>query len=103
MTDYSPGHIWKPIADLPTDLGGIARPDLDDVLRIWQNERASLKDSSKIDQLGERLATQWAIETGIIERLYTVERGITETLIELGLGAIERFSTSGRVTLRVVK
>ena len=30
---------------------------------------------------------EWAIETGIIERLYDVDRGITRVLIEQGLDA----------------
>lgn len=32
----------------------------------------------------------WAIETGIIERLYTVDRGVTIALAEAGPGAMER-------------
>ena len=44
----------------------------------------------------ERLGRRWAIETGIIEGLYTLDRGVTETLIQRGIVAdyIERSSTN---------
>jgi len=73
------------------------------MLEIWETERASLRDQAKVDKLRERLATLWAIETGLIERLYTIDRGVTETLADLGLGAIEQFSTAGRISPTAVK
>ena len=42
--------------------------------------------------------TVWAIETGIIERLYTVDRGVTVGLAEAGLDALERFHSEGRIS-----
>lgn len=39
--------------------------------------------------------TAWAIETGIIERLYTVDRGVRIALAEAGPGAMERFHAEG--------
>lgn len=43
----------------------------------------------------ERLSRSWAIETGILEGLYTLDQGVTETLVEKGISAnyIERNST----------
>jgi len=32
-------HPWSPIADLPDDWEGLARPDLDEMLRLWNDER----------------------------------------------------------------
>jgi Fic family protein len=91
-------HPWSPITDLPDDWEGLARPDLDEILRLWNEERQHLADPDRARQLEERLATLWAIETGVIERLYTIDRGTTESLVNLGLGAIEQFSTTGRLT-----
>lgn len=34
-----------------------------------------------------RLRREWAIETGIIERIYTLDRGVTQILIERGIDA----------------
>src|SRR5262245_9017673 len=89
---------WRPIEDLPDDWEALARPDLDQMLRLWNEERQHLDDPDRVRQLEERLATLWAIETGVIERLYTIDRGTTESLVDLGLGAIEQFSTTGRIS-----
>jgi Fic family protein len=96
-------YSWSPIADLPDDWEGLARPDLDAMLRLWNEERQHLADPDRARQLEERLATLWAIETGVIERLYTIDRGTTDSLVELGLGAIEQFSTTGRLTHDAVR
>ena len=77
-------HPWSPITDLPDDWEGLARPDLDEMLRLWNEERQHLADPDRARQLEERLATLWAIETGVIERLYTIDRGTTESLVNLG-------------------
>lgn len=68
------------------------------MLVLWTQEREHLADAGRVHRFQEQLATRWAIETGAIERLYTIDRGTTETLVELGLDAIEQFSTSGRLT-----
>jgi Fic family protein len=91
-------HTWRPIDDLPDDWEAFARPDLDEMLRLWNEERQHLADPGRAVALQDRLANLWAIETGVIERLYTIDRGTTESLVELGLGAIEQFSTTGRLT-----
>ena len=90
-------HPWEPIEDLPKDWR-TSRPDLDNSLELWERERKSLKDPSKLERLHERLATLWSIETGVLEKLYTMDRGTTMTLVNLGLQALEQFSTSGRIS-----
>ena len=44
----------------------------------------------------ERLERRWAIETGIIEGIYSIDRGVTQTLVENGLIAdlIDRGATN---------
>src|SRR3990170_4439098 len=91
-------HQWEPIADLPDGWQELRRDDLHLVHQQWMEEKSILRDPKKIEQLEERLSTEWAIETGIIERLYTVERGVTETLIELGLEAVRQFHESGVIS-----
>jgi Fic family protein len=103
MPEPNVSHEWDLITDLPADWRTFARPDLDATLRLWNGERQSLRDQTKVDRLQERLATLWAIETGVIERLYTIDRGTTETLVELGLEAIQQFSTAGSLTRDAVK
>jgi hypothetical protein len=64
-------YQWRPIADLPDDWEGLARTDLDQMLRLWNEER---------------------------QHLNVPDRGTTESLVELGLGAIEQFSTTVGLT-----
>ncbi len=49
--------------------------------RTWDQVRATL-DPRQVDEFNERLKREWAIETGIIERLYTLDRGTTQQLIK---------------------
>lgn len=91
-------HRWQPITDLPDDWRSLCRPDLDDVHGRWVAARERLTDTARVQQVQERLMTVWAIETGIIERLYSVDRGVTIALAEVGLEAIDQFNADGRVT-----
>ena len=89
-------HRWQPITDLPDDWQALCRADLHAVHAEWAAVRAALDDPDTVRQLQERLMTVWAIETGIIERLYTVDRGVTIALAEVGLGAMEQFHADGQ-------
>lgn len=91
-------HHWQPIqppnpAVAPYDFG-----EIDSLQRQWLaiKERQSGATAQAHAAFLERLGRRWAIETGIIEGLYTLDRGVTETLIERGLVAdyIERSSTN---------
>lgn len=48
-------------------------------------QRESLLGTESLREFNERLAREWAIETGILEGLYTLDRGITRLLIERGI------------------
>ena len=84
-------HKWEPIKDLPVNWRDLCRPDLHAVHRQWVAERKLIKDEQKLLQLQERLYTLWAVETGIIERLYSVDRGVTIQILESGLEALPQF------------
>ena len=66
-------HEWEPIEDLPANWHDFCRPDLHAVHGQWVAERNLIKDPAKIEVFQEKLALRWAIETGVIERLYTME------------------------------
>ena len=91
-------HRWQRIADLPDDWRSICCGDLHAVHAEWAAARTALDDPDTVWQLQERLMTVWAIETGIIERLYEVDRGVTAALAEAGLDAMERFHADGQLT-----
>lgn len=78
-------HSWRPIDDLPDDWQDLADPGLHRLARRWAEVREGVDLGGTIRDFSERLKREWAIETGLIERVYTLTRGITEVLIERGL------------------
>jgi len=86
MLDMPP-FPWKPIEDLPENYETLQNTELKVLADIWQEQKDHLLLSKGIQHFRERLQRQWAIETGIIERVYTLDRGITEILIEKGIQA----------------
>jgi fido (protein-threonine AMPylation protein) len=53
----------------------------------WTRQRKELKESSAVQRFVERQVRQWCIQTGLIERIYTLDAGITVTLVEHGFDA----------------
>ena len=89
MTSDSPraevAHRWRPIEDLPSGWQDLADADLHRLVADWTMIREIPGSAAAIAEFNERLKREWAIETGLIERVYTLTRGITEVLIEHGL------------------
>jgi Fic family protein len=54
---------------------------------VWHERYAKLKDTPQLDEFNQRLYRAWAIETGILERIYSIDVGTTLLLIERGLDA----------------
>ncbi|MCY4365086.1 MAG: Fic family protein [Chloroflexi bacterium] len=91
-------HKWQPIQ--PIDAAS-EQYDFSEIVSLqlqWKNIRDQHDGATSQSHLAflERLGRSWAIETGIIEGLYTLDRGVTETLIERGIAAdfIERGDTN---------
>ena len=78
-------HTWRHIEDIPEDWKGLASPELKTLASIWQEHASGLAASQILQRFNDRLARHWAIETGIIEGLYKIDRGVTELLIEKGI------------------
>lgn len=64
---------------------------------VWLEQKADLEAHDAVLDFNKRLLRRWAIETGLIERLYTLDRGVTELLVERGLDAslVPHGSTNG--------
>ena len=77
--------VWRPIEDLPKDWRNLCAPELSALAPIWEDKARRLADSKVLADFNARLQRQWAIETGIIEGLYSIDRGTTRLLIEQGL------------------
>ena len=76
---------WEIIQDLPSNVGELIRDELDSLASVWRDQSNKLKDSNAIKEFNEKLKRQWAIETGIIEGIYNIDRGTTELLIKRGI------------------
>jgi len=76
---------WQPIHDLPDDWENLANTELPPLVTVWNEQAERLRASGEFKNFMEKLRREIAIETGIIERLYTLDRGITRLLIEQGI------------------
>ena len=99
-SDNSPKifHKWKPIEPIDSASQAYDFGEIDSLQREWlrikQEVESSTPDAYKA--FTDRLTRRWSIETGIIEGIYDLSRGVTETLIELGIATehIDRGSTN---------
>lgn len=90
MLDSSVLQIWPPetgITEFDDDPQALAASEIPGIKAVWSDQRTKLEGSSQLTDFTERLSREWAIETGIIENLYDIERGVTQTLIERGFQA----------------
>lgn len=77
--------IWHPIQDLPEDWQSLAHEELQSLATLWEEQRLRLESTSSYRVFLERMRRKIAIETGIIERLYSIDRGTTQLMIEHGI------------------
>lgn len=80
-------YKWHPITDLSEEEIQYKNSDLQVLAQSWRERLIQLRNSQKLKEFNEHLARQWAVETGIIERVYTLDRGVTQMLIEQGFDA----------------
>ena len=88
---------WEPITRLAPDCE-YDFAEIDSLRRQWLSVRQAREEANPKAYSGflDRLTRSWAIETGIIEGLYTLDRGVTETLVMRGISEelIEQSSTN---------
>lgn len=78
---------WQHVTDYEVPPAGLEDEELRALSGVWIEQKATLHESAGSAEFMERLKREWAIETGLIERLYTLDRGITQLLIERGIDA----------------
>lgn len=78
---------WKQIEDLSDTDRASASEELTPLQQVWLEQREQLEASGRLSIFITRLVREWSIETGILERLYTIDRGVTQVLIEQGFDA----------------
>ncbi len=81
-----PGYVWRPIEPLSDlersiDLAGM-RP----LYENWRaaKQRIQQSSASQLAEFNQRLIRRISVETGILERLYDLDRGTTEALVAHG-------------------
>lgn len=79
--------VWEPITDLPENWSALTDGELGPLLQFWNDQRSDVEQSGALAEFSNRLAREWSIETGQIEGVYELDRGITQTLIERGIDA----------------
>ncbi len=82
-----PSHIWSAIEDLPENWLSLANSQISALVSAWISQAHDLRQGSAYDNFLVKKRREWAIETGIIERLYHISDGATRTLIEQGFDA----------------
>ncbi len=87
MPNNEIGYKWTPITDLPEEWQSLCNTELSSLALVWAEQQVQLKQSKSVQEFNERLLREWSIETGILERLYTIDRGITQLLVEQGIDA----------------
>ncbi len=78
-----------------TNTDNLASSELKALSELWGSKKEQLKGSDEYSLFLKKMQREWAIETGIIERLYTWDRGITKSLIEHGIDAAQISHKSG--------
>ncbi len=96
--DLGIAYKWRPI-EPPNSIGSSYDfSEIDSLHRQWLSIRKRREESNPqiYKAFLERLERSWAIETGIIEGLYTLDKGVTETLVQRGFNAelIDRSATN---------
>ena len=90
-------HKWQPLEGLNKRLSDSDFREIDSLHSQWLNVKRDREetDPDAYTVFLERVYRRWSIETGIIEGIYDIDRGLTQTLVEKGLNAnlIDRRST----------
>ncbi|MEK6734007.1 MAG: Fic family protein, partial [Pseudomonadota bacterium] len=80
--------IWKFI-EFTSEWEDCDTSKLDEISPSWFRRKDELEStSSEYAEFIEQLKRRHAIETGIIERMYDISKGVTETLIEKGFAEV---------------
>jgi Fic family protein len=82
--------IWDAttgIQELGASAESLRQPQIKSLADVWHAIRLDLEGTIKLRDFQERMNREWAIETGILENLYDIPRGLTVSFIEHGFRA----------------
>ncbi|MDQ3675403.1 MAG: Fic family protein [Actinomycetota bacterium] len=101
-----PSSEYRLIEDLPASWESLEVSELRALDQVWQEQRERLETLDELKRFRTEIIRSWAIETGVIERVYAIDRGTTEILIERGIeesllvGGTDRDPTEVMAVLR---
>lgn len=78
---------WKPVESLLNGWKELEDPGIAALVRVWNEQVSELQGKAIYKTFVDKLRREWAIETGVLERLYELKDSATKTLIEHGLDA----------------
>ena len=82
------GYKWESIKNLSSNWKEMESETLKNLSSLWEEQKIKL-DPVAISLFNTKLQRQWAIETGLLEKLYELDKGVTYTMIEFGIDAID--------------
>src|SRR5579863_1547717 len=93
-----PDYVWKPIEPLGDVEKHIDLAAMHQLYESWRESKKRIQESSQaqLADFNQRLVRRLSVETGILERLYDLDRGTTEALVAHGFteDIISRSSTN---------
>ena len=85
--NHTQAKSWSPIRDYEDAPDTLAIEDLRVLEREWHEQKDQIRSKAAFAQFEIELTREWAIETGLIERLYTFSEEVTKNLVQKGIGA----------------
>jgi len=81
-----PVYKWKPIEPLYDRDRAIDLANIQPLYETWRASKERLQQSSRagLKEFNQRLIRRLSVETGILERIYDLDRGTTEALVAHG-------------------
>ena len=99
-------EIWKPLEGMPEGAEHWGNPQYRALERQWLDARSKMKAGDPADRFIEAWLAErnraFAIETGQIEGLYTLKRGVTEQLVAEGFAGVVGAHTLENLDDRVI-
>jgi Fic family protein len=83
---FMPDYIWRPIEPLSDTERRIDLAAMGPLYESWRASKKRIQQSSptQLADFNQRLIRRLSVETGILERLYDLDRGTTEALVAHG-------------------
>jgi len=99
-------EIWQPLEGLPDGAQDWGNPQCRVLERQWLEARAKMKAGDPADRFIEAWLAErnraFAVETGQIEGLYTLKRGVAEQLVAEGFAGVVGAHTLENLDDRVI-